>query len=130
MLSAIARATPTSRIDRYQTTYEYAAIIPAHTMGTIRPAITMTPPTAAIPPGITSKTTPNIIADNNFCTVITMFVSRPTMARVATIPSDATAAAAPRASPTPTRACTLSPDPLDSTAISAAPATATVTPSH
>ena len=71
-----------------------------------------------------------MIADNNFCTAITVFVSRPTMARVATIPSNATAAAAARATATPTRACTPLSDPLASTAISVAPTTVTVTPSQ
>ena len=104
--------------------------MPANTMGTISSVFATTPSVVAIPPGITSRTRPNKIADNNFCTAITVFVSRPTMARVATIPSNATAAAAARATPTPMRACALLSGPLASTAISAAPTTVTVTPSQ
>jgi hypothetical protein len=48
------------------------------------------------------------------------------MARVATIPSKATAAAATSASPMPTRVC----PPPALTAISVAPAAAATTPSH
>ena len=50
------------------------------------------------------------------------------MARVATIPSNATAAAAPSATAMPTSVRTPSSEPPASTAISVAPAAVTVTP--
>jgi len=81
----------------------------------------------ATAPGTTSTTSPNIPADNSSRAAITVFVSSPTMARVATIPSSATAAAATSANPMPIRSGTPLPA---STAISVAPATAATTPSQ
>ena len=104
--------------------------MPAHTMGTISSVSARTVPAVAIPPGTASRTTPNMSADNNSRTAITVFASRPTMARVATIPSNATAAAATSAKPMPTRSYTPFSEPLASTAISVAPTAVTVTPSQ
>jgi hypothetical protein len=85
------------------------------------------PPTAGTAPGTTSTTKPNITADRSSRPAITVFASRPIIARVATIPSNATAAAATSASPMPIRLWTPSPA---STAISVAPAAVATTPSQ
>jgi hypothetical protein len=78
------------------------------------------------PPGTTSTMRPNIAADTTSRAAITVFVATPTMARVATIPSSATAAAATSATAIPIRLRT----PSASAAISVAPAAVAATPNH
>jgi hypothetical protein len=69
---------------------------------------------------------PNIAADTTSRAAITVFVATPNRARVATIPSSATAAAATSATAIPIRERT----PSASAAISAAPAAVATTPSQ
>jgi hypothetical protein len=68
-------------------------------MGAISSALAITVRAVAIPLGTTSRTRPNMTADNNWRTAMTVLASRPTMTHVATIPSTATAVAATRATP-------------------------------